>query len=215
MPIDYDTDVLSLYAGSVLTDAPYSGVPANLRGESAEQRILTTLEVVVSHMRLLEDRDEARLLHYVLSRAITGAGSGGFVYDDISSGVDGNVASPAFQATDDIRLQVVDPADGSDVLAATNVAAGGATLASLIGAINTASPGANDLAASDYKGRLRLVSANGYTIVVLAGGANDLATSTAGVELGEYKSKRTEVADRVRDEGVAFYETEQREDPLI
>jgi len=220
MPIDYDTDVHgALYAGSVLTDAPYSGVAAALRDETEEQRILTTLEVVISHIRLLRDRDEARLLHYVLSRAITKAGSGGFVYDDLTTRLVGSARNPSFGTTDTITIQVIDPADGTDALAATAVVVGGTGLLSdLVTAINTASPSAPELTAVDNGGRLELNSTDGLTIVVsLAGGGApaDEATRLAGIEPGTYKSKPVEVADDARDEAVAWFEGEAREETLI
>lgn len=179
--------------------------------QTNEERILTTLGVLVSHLRLLSDRDEARGLHFVLSRIATGVGSGGFIYDDLTSEVTGNVRNAAYGTTDDIEIEVYNPATGAVVTSAVVAVGGTGLLSDLVAAINGAFATA-DLEASDVGGHLRLVSANGHDVNVLTGGANNLAANKSGIEFGLVaQSKRAEVADKVKAEALDYFDTERRD----
>lgn len=176
-----------------------------------EQRILTTLGVLVAHLRLLSDRDEARNLHFVLSRIATGVGSGGFVYDDLTSEVTGNVRNAAYGTTNGILVVVTDPATDT-VVETVDVQVGGSGLLSdLVAAINGAATTAN-LEAVDAGGYLKLVSALGHNIDVQQGAtADDLATTKSGLEFGVTQSKRAEVADKVKEEALDYFDTNRRD----
>ena len=88
MAYDYDTDILAaLWTGGEDGLEPYASIIAanpDLFDEDSENRILSTIEAIRSHMELLADRDEARLLHFCLSTMLEGVGSGGFVYGSTS-----------------------------------------------------------------------------------------------------------------------------------
>ena len=176
-----------------------------------EQRILTTLGVLVAHLRLLSDRDEARNLHFVLSRIATGVGSGGFVYDDLSSSVTGNVRNAAYGTTNGILIVVTDPATDT-VIVTVDVQVGGTGLLSdLVAAIQGVSNDDN-LTAVDAGGYLKLVSALGHNIDVQIGATgDDLATTKSGLEFAVTQSKRAEVADKVKEEALDYFDTNARD----
>ncbi len=223
MAIDYVTDIRPLYAADVGSDTNYtSRVDAGLRNETSEQDILTTLAVVEAHIRLLRDRDEARLLHYALTRLITAAGSGGFIFEDLGVDVIGTKVNPTFAATDDIRI-VYDLAGPT----ATNVAVGGTgQLSDLVSAINgTGVISGAGIVASIDRGRLKLAMDDGSLsgsenrryapgFAISTGGANDEATRKAGIEKTTYRNALDVLADRVRDDSLDFYQNERRDDPL-
>ena len=112
MAYDYDTDILgALWTGGEDSVDPYLTFIAEnplLTDEVSENRILSTIEAVRSHMELLEDRDEARLFHFCISTMLEGFGSGGFIYGSTSRNeqaiVEGNVPNPVFVAIDEIEL---------------------------------------------------------------------------------------------------------------
>ena len=144
----------------------------------------------------------------------TGAGSGGFVYDDLASEVTGNVRNPVYVATDEVNISLVNEATGA---APTyySVAATGTTLAQMVIDINGAGAAAADLIASDAGGYLKLESANGLTIGIVeftpAGGANDIGTHKSGLDFGDNRSKRNEVAEKVKAEALDYFDTNRRE----
>ena len=223
MAIDYVTDIRPLYAADVGTDADYTGrVDADRRDEVSEQDILTTLAVVEAHIRLLRDRDEARLLHYALSRLITGAGSGGFVFEDLAVEVVGSVVNPVFTIGDDI--EVVDAA-GANIVTAV---ATGTTLAQVVIDLNAAAAGALGVAgivASARGGRLVLTQDDGSLTAsanrrygpgfgIGTAGANNNVTRLAGLEYGQYKNVLDELADKVRDDALDHFNREAREATL-
>ncbi len=223
MAIDYVTDIRPLYAADVGTDANYTGkVDADRRDEVSEQDILTTLAVVEAHIRLLRDRDEARLLHYALSRLITAAGSGGFVFEDLGIDVIGSKANPVFTPTDDI--EILD--ETGTPFAGTPVAVGGTgTLADAIAAINgVGAVAAAGIVASADRNRLRLSQddaslaasnrryAPGFAVGV--GGANNEVARKAGIEKQAYRNRLDEIGDKVRDDALDHFNTEAREATL-
>lgn len=177
-----------------------------------EQRILTTLGVLVAHLRLLGDRDEARNLHFVLSRIATGVGSGGFVYRDASSEVTGNVRNAVYGTTDGILVVVTNPATDA-VVETVDVAVGGTGLLSdLVTAINGAVGTAANLEASDVGGYLRLYSELGHNISVEIGAStDDLATNKSGLEYAVAQSDRARVADKVKEDALDYFDTNARD----
>lgn len=231
MAIDYVTNIRSLYAGDVLADADYGIEPTATcpdckvelvrANEVSEQDILTTLAVVEAHIRLLRDRDEARILHYVLSRLSTAVGSGGFVFEDLGIDVVGSRPSPVFAPTDDI--EILDEAGAALAVVAVG---GTGTLADLVAAINgTIAVTGADIAASINRGRLQLTQDDGSLAAsenrrfgpgfgVGTGGANNNAARIAGMEYTQHKNRLDVVADNVRDDALDFFQKEQREDIL-
>lgn len=218
MAIDYVTDIRSLYAGSVGADATYTGkVDADKRDETSEQDVLTTLAVVEAHLRLLRDRDEARLLHYALSRLITAAGSGGFVFEDLAVVVSGNKANPVFTIGDDIEILDEDGA------ALAVVTATGTDLATVIADINgTLAISSADIVASAVGGKLVLTRDDGSLAAsadrryglpfgIGTGGVNNNIARLAGLEYGQYKNVLDTAVDRVRDDALDFFQAEARE----
>lgn len=176
-----------------------------------ERRILTSLGVLVSHLRLIGSRTEARNLHFVLSRIATGVGSGGNVYEDRSSSVVGNIANPVFGTTDDIVIVIDNPGEGSTI-ETINVAVGGTgILSDLVSAINGAVTDSRDLVASIEGSKLKLYSENGRNLDVQATGTNDLATTTAGLEFAVAKSQREKVAEKVKADALDYFDTNARD----
>jgi hypothetical protein len=98
MAINYDSQILSLYAGNVANDPAYESIRETLRDEISEHRILTTIEVLRAHMETLNNIEDARLLGMMLSRLMEKVGSGGNVYAPIRLGVEGTVRNPVFAA---------------------------------------------------------------------------------------------------------------------
>lgn len=231
MAIDYITDIRSLYAGDVLADVDY-GIEPTVTGddikvdavranEDSERDILTTLAVVEAHIRLLRDRDEARILHYVLSRLITAAGSGGFVFEDLGIDVVASKPSPVFLPTDDI--EILDEAGASLAV----VAVGGTGLLSdLVTALNgTGAVTGAGIVASISRGRLQLTQDDGSLTAsenrrfgpgfgIGVGGANNEAARKAGIEKTAYLNRLGVLANRVRDDALSFFQTERREEVL-
>lgn len=137
MTIDYMTDIHGLhYAGKVVSDPEYSSIPADLRDDLSEQRILTTIEVLRSHLEIIESRTEANLLLESIARLTARIGSGGFVYDLDRVSVEGNIVNPTFAAGAALSITVggstvpaASPSGGNIdvVIAELNLALAGAT----------------------------------------------------------------------------------------
>src|SRR3954470_10997550 len=75
MAINYTTQIMSLYAGSVSVDAAYQspgtyGLPTGFGGTDPEKRLLTLIEVLRAYMAVISNVHEAKLLHDVLGRAM-------------------------------------------------------------------------------------------------------------------------------------------------
>ena len=104
MAYDYDVDILAaLWTGAEDAEEPYASfIAANpaLTNETSEQRILSTIELLRSHMELLASRDEANLLHFAISRLIrhTAGGSNPFSEEAAVTEAVGNVNNPNFPA---------------------------------------------------------------------------------------------------------------------
>ena len=242
MAIDYVTDIRSLYTADVEGDVEY-GIETNVavtcpdcKVETAradhvsEQDILTTMAVVEAHIRLLRDRDEARVLHYTLARLLKGIGSGGFVFEDLGLDVVGSKPNPVFAAGDDI--EVVDAAGANivtvtlstapfnvqncaiDMNAASLGALGAANIVARVNANNQLVLTMDDgsLAASPPPPAVGRRYAPGFGIG--SGGANNNVTRLAGLEIAQYKNRLDELADRLRDDALAIFQNERREDDL-
>ena len=107
MAIDYMADIHGLhYAGKVVSDPEYSAIPADLRDDDSEQRVLTTIEVLRSHLAIIESRTEANLLLEAIARLTARVGSGGFIYDPETITATGNVSSPVFPAGAGLSITV-------------------------------------------------------------------------------------------------------------
>ncbi len=203
MAYDYNIDIFdALWDGAEDAEQPYADIIAanpDLFDENTELRVLSTIEAVRSHIELLEDRDEARLLHFCLSTMLEGFGSGGFIYGGTSDNaltiVEGNVPNPIFVVGDEIEVAEIDGVSGG--LSIGIVAATGTDLATVIADINgaalTDAAGALITASATQDGRLRLTQAVGTLpvahppaaasgfVVTQGEGANDLLTGRAGI----------------------------------
>jgi len=134
----YDTDILAaLWTGGEDGEEPYATFIADnpdLTDEDSENRILSTIEAIRSHMEVLADRDEARLFHFCISTMLEGFGSGGFIYGATSGNenavIEGNMPNPVFAASDEIEFAVLDGATGGASIAV--VAAGGTDIAAVV-----------------------------------------------------------------------------------
>jgi hypothetical protein len=244
MAYDYDTDILAaLWTGGEDGNEPYATFIADnplLTDEDSENRILSTIEAIRSHMEVLADRDEARLFHFCISTMLEGFGSGGFIYGATSGNenavVEGNMPNPVFGATDDIEFAALDGVTGVAVAGAI-VAAGGSTLADLITAINAdGEVAAMGISASRTQdGRLRITqvpvagtAADGFVITRGENAANDLAVTGAGINTqepgarateaglvgGYYVAQVTKVANEARDRALRVFQGQIRETAL-
>jgi len=103
MAYDYDADILAgLWTGAEKLEEPYASfiasIDAALTDDDAENRILSTIELLRSHMELIGSRTEANVFHVTMVRLMRGAGSGGFVYDAVPLEACGNITNPVFPA---------------------------------------------------------------------------------------------------------------------
>lgn len=90
MAINYGTSIQTLYATNVGNDTAYTtAVPAARRNQTAEQKMLTLIEVTRAYMATLASDDEARKFHYVMSRMLAGVANN-FAYDDLTVRAIGN-----------------------------------------------------------------------------------------------------------------------------
>jgi hypothetical protein len=103
MAYNYDVDILAaLWTGAEDGKEPYATtIAANptLVNEVSENRILSSIELLRSHMALLASREEANMLHFGISRLIRhAAGSDPFSAEAAITLARGNVSSPNFPA---------------------------------------------------------------------------------------------------------------------
>lgn len=240
----YDTDILAaLWTGIEDGEEPYLTFIADnptLTDEVSENRILSTIEALRSHMEVLQDRDEARLFHFCVSTMIEGFGSGGFIYGATSRNeeaiIEGNKPNPVFGAADDIEIAVLDGVTGGAAIAV--VAVGGTTLADAVAAINGngALTAAGVFAEATPDQRLRIfqtpvgaeTAAAGFVITRGEGAANDLMVTGAGIVTQEpgarateaglvggfYLAKVTAVANDARDRALRVFQGQIR-DPAL
>lgn len=201
MAYDYDVQILAgLWTGAEDAEEPYATFATDnptLTDDAAENRILSTIEVIRSHMEVLKSRDESRLLSFCLSTMLEDIGSGGFIYGSTSDNenaiVVGNVQNPTFLAADDIEFFSLDGVSaGAQIGDAGPVEVGGTgTLQDLIDAINgdAALAAAGISASRTNDNRLQITQvpvgaatrAAGFVITFGEGGANDAAANKAGI----------------------------------
>ena len=225
MAYDYDTDILGgLWTAAEDGEEPYATfIAANpdLTDDDAENRILSTIEALRSHMELLKSRDESRLFHFCLSAMLEGIGSGGFVYgatsDNENAIIEGNVVNPVIPAGD-VDLAVLDGVTtGAGVAGLSPLAFGGGDLAAFITAFNGAGP-AEFIASRTRDGRLRISqeptggASRAAGFVILEGGWVDAAgirlndnPTQSGAAGGIVIPKVTEVANACRDRALEVF----------
>ena len=208
----YNTDILDAlfgnttggFAGLEGAEEPYATIMASnpdLFDEDTEVRILSTIEAIRSHMEILEDRDEARLLHFALSTMLEGFGSGGFIYGGTSENattiVEGNIPNPVFAGGEELEIAELDGVSGGASIAASIFAAPAGDLVTWVAAFNAATvtdaSGAVFVASRTPDGRLRIVqpvgtlpalhppaAASGF-VITQGEGANDGVLGVAGI----------------------------------
>jgi len=127
MAYDYDVDILAaLWTGIEDTEEPYATFIADnptLTNDTAEARILSTIELLRSHMELISSRTEAKLLHESIAKLIrhTAGGSNPFSTDATNPCATGNVKFPAFPAGGNFEVVIdgnvteADSATGGDI----------------------------------------------------------------------------------------------------
>ena len=202
MAIDYNTDILSLFAGSVDPDEPYASVPAVLKDDDTERRILTTAEVVRAHMDTLTSRTEANILHFCITRMIAKIGAGGFIYDVTDPEVIGNVCNPIFDAGDTITL------DRDGDVSVVTVSEASSNVTTVAAEITADATTAEVSASRSQNGKLVLFAES--TFSVTAG----VVADKAGIPIDEFFNKRTTVANAVRDSAVELFVAYQRDETL-
>jgi len=233
MAYDYDTQILAgLWTGAEDTEEPYvTFITDNptLTDDAAENRILSTLEALRSHMELLKSRGEARLFHFCVSAMLESFGSGGFVYgstsDNENAVVEGNIQNPVFLAGDDIDVAVLDGVStGAGVAGLSPVAVGGGgSLDDFISAFNAAGP-AEYVASRTQDNRLRITqsptggatAAAGLVLLdgpVVAKAGIRLADNPtqSGATGGIFLAKVTAVANAARDRALAVFAGQTRD----
>jgi len=110
MAYDYDVDILgALFTGGEDGKEPYvSFISENgaLTNEVSERRILSSIELLRSHMELIQTRDEANLLMYALARLITHTAGGSNPFSSASAKTEaiGNVKNPQFPAGANVAI---------------------------------------------------------------------------------------------------------------
>lgn len=239
----YDTQILAaLWTGGEDGNEPYAQFIIDnptLTNEPSENRILSTIEAIRSHMEVLADRDEARLFHFCVATMLEGFGSGGFIYGATSGNettvVEGNMPNPTFAAGDIIDIRELDGVTVGAVIGA--VTATGGDLVSFIADFNTAAlvdaAGGTITASRTPDGRLRITQGVGTAPATRASGfvitrgvaANDNAVTTAGIVTqepgaratnpvvgggGYYLPRVTAVANEARDRALRVFQGQIR-----
>ena len=135
MAYDYDVDILAaLWTGAEDGEEPYASfIAANpdITNQTAEVRILSSIELLRSHMELLASREEARQLHFAISRLIRHTAGGSNPYSDEAkvTKAEGNVKVPSFPAGASLDITI----DGST---ASGTSASGGDINTVIAEIN-------------------------------------------------------------------------------
>lgn len=112
MAYDYDADILAaLWTGAEATEEPYATFIADnptLTDEVSENRILSSIELLRSHIELLQTRDEAKLLHESISKLIRHSAGGSNPWSPAASitNSEGNVQNPTFPAGASIDITI-------------------------------------------------------------------------------------------------------------
>jgi len=152
MAYDYDVDILAgLWTGIEATEEPYASfIAANpdLTNEVSENRILSTIELLRSHMELLQNREEAKLLHESISKLFRHSAGGSNPWSEAAAVTEaiGNVNNPIFPAGASIDITV----DGST---ASPVSASGGNCATVVAELNASfggTPGSAESMSLDF-----------------------------------------------------------------
>jgi len=112
MAYDYDVDILAaLWTGTEDAKEPYASfIAANptLTDEDSENRILSTIELLRSHMELLQNRVEAKLLHESISKLFRHSAGGSNPWSEAAAvtSAEGNVNNPVFPAGASIDITI-------------------------------------------------------------------------------------------------------------
>jgi hypothetical protein len=201
MAYDYDVDILAtLWTGAEDGEAPYASIIAanpTLTDEVSESRILSSIELVRSHIELLSSREEANLLHYAISRLIRHAAGGSDPFSAAASitSAQGNVNNPVFPAgaSFDIVIDGVtsSPASATGGNCQTVVAELNATLDALI-------PGDVELTNVDLAGADAVTLSGKYFTI---NSASDATSYYAWFNKSVANSERTTVTPVAGDTG--------------
>ena len=127
MAYDYDVDILAAFwTGAEELEEPYASFIADnptLTNDTAEARILSTIELLRSHMELIASRTEGKLLHESIAKLIrhTAGGSNPFNTDAANPCATGNVKFPVFPPFGNFEVIIdgntteADSATGGDI----------------------------------------------------------------------------------------------------
>jgi hypothetical protein len=154
MAYDYDVDILAAYwTGAEALEEPYASfIAANptLTDEVSENRILSTIELLRSHMEMLQNREEAKLLHESISKLFRHSAGGSNPWSDAAAitSAEGNVPNPIFPAGASIDITV------GGVTASPASASGGncVTVVAELNASLGGTPGSAESVSLDFTG---------------------------------------------------------------
>ena len=154
MAYDYDFDILAaLWTGGEAAKEPYASfIAANptLTNEVSENRILSTIELLRSHMEMLQNREEAKLLHESISKLFrhTAGGSNPWSEAAAITTATGNVNNPVFPAGASVNITVNGSTDSP-------VSASGGDCATVVAELNASiggTPGSAESMSLDFTG---------------------------------------------------------------
>jgi len=154
MAYDYDVDILAaLWTGAEALEEPYvSFIAANpdLTDEVSENRILSTIELLRSHMELLQNRGEAKLLHESISKLFRHTAGGSNPWSEAAAVTDatGNVNNPVFPAGASIDITVA----GATVSPVSASGGDCTTVAAELNATMGGTPGVAEAMSLDFTG---------------------------------------------------------------
>ena len=214
MPYNYDTDILAaLWTSLEETEEPYASFfidNPELVNEISEERILSTIELMRSHIELLSSREEARDLHYAITRFLEGID--GINYNTISApGFSGNVVNPIFPANASFDL-TIHPYNSSPETNSITSTSGG-DLNTVIGELNTELESINSpievYKTVDNRIAFRTIEKNTFVSYTIEEGSGGLLT-TAGIVPGKYFSTPKKVAEDKRDNAMNYFVTSKK-----
>lgn len=208
MAINFTTDILPFYASDVGTDAAYTALPANRRNSTAEQAILTSVEVLRALMAEFRSPDEARLALNVLARMLASM-SMSSLYDVVSASVEGNTNGVKTVAATGDTVSVTTPTGTAAVVVANGPFATTAALAAEINAKLAANVPAIDeveaYATVDGRLGIRNTTGNEGVSFTLAHGAGPSLLVKAGINPGVVYGPIEVVANAARDDALSNY----------
>lgn len=204
MSINFTGDVFPLYATNVVTDAEVIAVDPARRDAPFEQGLLTLLEVTRSFMAGLRDDDQARMLHYAMSRMMAGVSMSS--YDEVTARVVSNDKS-AFAGMASGDTMDITTVSGTDniVLAAAPYANMNEVVADINGQIATAA----EVEAYNADGYLAFRNSAGNEGVAFnldIGAGPTYVMHKAGIAVGDYIGGVEKTANAARDDALAHFE---------